>query len=98
MRHPSIVIDGMLSGTGIRDALNGGYLEAHEIGISDALRHRLDKWLQSYAAAHFHHYTDQKTNEALDIEGVEIARLIKAELPSAKVAYFSNAYMRPLPV
>jgi hypothetical protein len=86
----------MLSGTGIRDAVNGGYLDLNEIGISDALRRRISKWLSEYEDAHFHQYNDEKRNAALDEEGVEIARTIKTELPSAKVAYFSSAYMRAL--
>ncbi len=86
----------MLSGTGVRDAGNGGYLELNEIGISVTLQVRIKAWLAHYEDAHFHQFNDERRVAALDEEGVEIARMIKTELPSAKVAYFSHAHMKAL--
>jgi hypothetical protein len=96
MSELSLLVDGMLSGTGIRDAANGGYLEPHEIGLSDVLARRISMWLSAYEDAHFHQYNDQAKNEALDREGIEIAQAVRAELPTDKVGYFSNANMREI--
>ena len=78
--------------------MNGGYVELRELGLSEALQRRVSAWLAEYEDAHFHHFNDKKRNVALDEEGMDIARMVKTELPSAKVAYFSNAYMRTLPL
>ena len=43
-----LTIDGMLSGTGIRDSVNGGYLDATDLGISFALTEKLGHWLSRY--------------------------------------------------
>ena len=96
MTELSLLIDGMLSGTGIRDAANGGYLEPHEVGLSEPLGHRISIWLSAYEDAHFHQYEDQAKNEALDREGLEIMQVVRAELPKAKVGYFSNANMHEI--
>lgn len=96
MNHLVLLVDGMLSGTGVRDAANGGYLEPSEIGLSETLQSRIVTWLACYEDAHFHQFGDPATNEALDKEGVEIVKKIRAELPSATVGYFSNADMREI--
>jgi len=92
----SILVDGMLSGTGLRDSANGGYLHPPEIGLSEDLASRISSWLSDYANAHFHQYEDQRNNEALDQEGINITRAVRAELPEAHVGYFSNAYMKEI--
>jgi hypothetical protein len=92
----SLIVDGMLSGTGIRDAVAGGYLEPEEIGVSKSLRSQIDLWLERYEDAHFHQYENHLVNEALDSEGLEIARKLSAELPSANVRYYSNAKLQEI--
>jgi hypothetical protein len=96
MTQLSLIVDGMLSGTGVRDASNGGYLELHEIGISDILRRQIGEWLSHYEDAHFQQYCDSALNDSLDQEGIKIAGMIKLELPVAKVRYFSSAYMKEI--
>ncbi|MBO9714817.1 hypothetical protein [Sphingomonas sp.] len=91
MTELSLVIDGMLSGTGIRDAANGGYLEPQDVGLSEALVRKIGAWQSAYEDAHFHQYEDEARNEALDREGLEIVRAVRAELPKAEVGYFSSA-------
>jgi hypothetical protein len=92
MNNAVMVIDGMLSGTGIRDGVNGGYLEPSELGVSERLEQRISAWLSRYENAHFHNYEDQDINKVLDQEGADIARELAVELPSVTVKYFSNAY------
>ncbi len=43
MPKRNLIVDGMLLGTGIRDAVAGGYLDPSEIGISNDLANRLKR-------------------------------------------------------
>jgi hypothetical protein len=94
----SIKLDGELSGTGVRDAIKGGYLDLQDLPLSDRLRSDISKWQQKYEDAHFHSFEDAATNERLDKEGVELARRLKREIPDAEVVYYSSAYLRDIPL
>jgi len=98
MIEHNLIVDGMLSGTGIRDAKVGGYLDAGKIGISDELVGRLAKWVSDYENAHYYQFSDRANNEELDKEGIAIAREIQEALPHIQVEYFSNAYMRRIAI
>jgi hypothetical protein len=93
-----LTVDGMLSGTGIRDPVEGGYIDPHELGLSDDLVRRIEKWLLEYEAAHYDQFLEKSENERLDLEGFAITRLIREEMFEAKVDYFSNAEMRRIAV
>jgi len=96
MNASSIVVDGMLSGTGIRDAVAGGYFKPAELNLSAGLTTRIARWLQRYENAHYFQFQDDTENAALDTEGIAIARALRCELPGVRVEYFSNAQMKPL--
>jgi hypothetical protein len=98
MNKNHLIVDGMLSGTGIRNGDQGGYLSPEELGVSPELESRISDWVQRYEAAHFLQFQDRSENRALDVEGLEIARALKAELPNCKVTYFSNAELKEIPV
>ena len=98
MTRRSLIIDGMLSGTGIRDAIAGGYVDPNELALSADLMKRLSKWLLGYENAHYYGFGDKAENERLDHEGIGIAKHIREELPDAKVEYFSDAEMRRIPI
>jgi hypothetical protein len=51
-----LVVDGGLSGTGIRDAVEGGYLTVSAIGISEDLINAISSWQQRYELTHFGAY------------------------------------------
>jgi hypothetical protein len=93
-----LIIDGMLSGTGIRDGDQGGYLDASDLGISPSLSARISEWLGRYENAHFFQFEDKAENQLLDSQGLEIARLLKSELPNVRITYFSNAKLKELPI
>ncbi len=93
MSSLSLIVDGMLSGTGIRDAVVGGYLEPNEIGVSESLCVQISTWLERYEDAHFHQFESESINEELDKVGVEIAKKLANELSAASVRYFSSANM-----
>ena len=94
MKTMHLIVDGMLSGTGIRDGNHGGYIETSAIGVSSVLAGRISEWLERYESAHFFQFENVTENELLDKQGVEIARLLKTEFPGARVTYFSNAELR----
>jgi hypothetical protein len=91
-----LIIDGMLSGTGVRDGSAGGYLDPRSVGLSADLMKRIASWLTAYENAHYRDFGDAAENDRLDKEGIAIARCVREEQPDARVEYFSNALMRRL--
>lgn len=89
------LIDGMLSGTGVRDAINGGYVEPCSIGISELLASDLSAWQQRYESCHFQDFPAELVIE-LDAEGISLAARAAVELPNRKVGYYSNGLMKKL--
>lgn len=88
-----LVIDASLSGTGIRDKYEGGYISPNELGLSFVVIDRLNQWLSKYENEHYNGFTDAHIINELDQEGKEIAILIKSELSEVKLEYFSDARM-----
>lgn len=88
-----LVIDAALSGTGIRDKYEGGYIEPEDLGLSLATKQRLNEWLSKYENEHYNGFTDDNIINELDQEGKEIALMIKKELSEVKIEYFSDARM-----
>jgi hypothetical protein len=97
MKQAHLIVDGMLSGTGIRDGNNGGYIDPSAIGVSFELRARITEWLEGYEQAHFFQFENTEENEVLDKNGIKIARLLQAEFPDHQITYFSNAQLKQLP-
>ena len=89
------LIDGMLSGTGIRDAINGGYPALREIGLSEALAGEIADWQQRYEEAHFDGFPEGLVAE-LDQRGLALMAQARAELPDIGIGYFSNGLLKRL--
>ncbi len=89
--HNYLTVDGYFAGTGIRDSVEGGFVELELLAISPGLKDRIKKWVLQYEAEHYNHYADEENIEKLDIEGKEIAILLKKELIHVKVKYYSAA-------
>lgn len=66
MTHRYLTVDGMLSGTGLRDSVEGGYLNPKEIGLSNVLTGRIGRWLTRYENAHYAGFEDRSEYETLD--------------------------------
>jgi hypothetical protein len=96
MSYHYLIVDGMTSGTGIRDAEEGGYIEPNLLGISQDLCQRIAGWQSKYELAHFNLYSDKGLVDKLDIEGLELAKAVLGELPNCKVRYFSDATMQEI--
>jgi hypothetical protein len=94
MNRHHLFVDGMLSGTGIRDADAGGYVEPNRLGLSPILLKRVADWLLKYENAHYYQFADAAENRRLDQEGIEITREMRKELPDSQIEYFSNAEMK----
>jgi hypothetical protein len=88
-----LIIDAALSGSGIRDNFEGGYVVPEDLGLSSATGERLKKWLLKYENEHYNGFSDDNLVNELDREGKEIALMIKNELSEVKIEYFSDARM-----
>ena len=91
-----LLLDGMLSGTGIRDRVAGGYVEPVDLGLSLPLVSAISRWLSAYEDLHYKGFSDAGEIDRLDREGLEIAARLQLELPDRRIGYFSNARMMML--
>lgn len=90
----SLIVDGLLSETGVRDEFEGDYYDLEGLGVSAELRDRIEKWLEGYARATYRSFRDGSVNEELDKEGLEITRQLAEELKTFRVRYYSNALLK----
>lgn len=88
-----LVVDGMHSGTGIRDAVSGGYLTVDELGLSKTLSDKIVLWLNEYEDEHYNSYSNTENINRLDSMGLSIAKELQLELPDSKVEYYSSALL-----
>jgi hypothetical protein len=86
-----LTVDGMFSGTGIRDSYEGRYLSPSDLGLSPDLVSRLAAWLREYEGAHHSGYRNADHVARLDQEGQAISVAVRDQLPDAKVEYYSDA-------
>lgn len=86
-----LTVDGMLSGTGIRDSVEGGYIAPQQLGLPNTLVERIEKWVSRYEEAHYAGFNDNGENEFLDQEGIALSKLLQLLLPEAKIEYYSHA-------
>lgn len=93
-----LTVDGMLSGTGVRDSVEGGYIALPKLGLPVALVERIEKWVNRYEEAHYAGFNDSKENELLDQEGIALSKLLQQSLPETKIEYFSHARCVKLPL
>lgn len=89
------LVDGMLSGTGVRDAINGGYVDPKSLGLSESLVCSLASWQAQYEDAHFAGFPDDRVAE-LDKDGAALASRLRDELSGMEIGYFSNGIMKRL--
>jgi len=89
-----LVIDATLNGTGIRDQYEGGYIKPEDLRLSSATIQKLKDWLLKYENEHYNGYENKELVNELDMEGKELAQIIKKELTTIKMEYFSDALMK----
>ena len=91
-----LIVDGMLSGTGVRDAIGGGYVVLAELGLSPNFLETITSWLARYETAHYRQFNDPHEVAALDDAGLALCDRLIQELPRSKIGYFSAARMEKL--
>lgn len=89
-----LVIDATLNGTGIRDQYEGGYIKPEDLRLSSETTQRLKDWLLKYENEYYNGYENKELVSKLDKEGKELAQIIKNELKTIKMEYFSDALMK----
>lgn len=89
--HKYLVVDGMISGTGISVQYENEYIEPESLKISADLIEKLNHWHEKYKQEFYNNYADTMKIQQLDKEGVEIASAISDEIADCKVSYFSDA-------
>lgn len=89
-----LTVDGMLSGTGIRESIEERYLTPEKLGLSSELINKISDWLSGYENAHYEQYANRNKVAELDAEGLEICAMLRREIPDSKIEYYSNAYMK----
>jgi hypothetical protein len=87
----------MLSGTGVRDEIEGGYIDLQSLAISSSLQDDFTQWLEAYADAHYKQYADHDEVLRLDSAGLDLAARLQSEVPEAQVGYYSDGEMRRIP-
>ncbi|MFC3441963.1 hypothetical protein ACFOKF_12370 [Sphingobium rhizovicinum] len=85
------MVDGMASGTGVRDAVAGGYLTLTTLPLTPSLLADIEQWRSHYRKAHHVGFIDNQVVTLLDADGLELAERLASELPGTKVGYFSDA-------
>lgn len=98
MKYNYLTVDGMLSGTGIRDSVNGGYVQLEELNLPQVFINRIEIWLSQYEDAHYSGFNDICECDALDIEGVAIGNELQRILAPAKIEYYSNVRLYKIPL
>ena len=88
-----LVIDAYVSGTGIRDKYEGGYIFPKDLGLNNDIVNQINVWLSKYENEHFNGFVNGDIITELDKEGKEIAEKIKDKLVDIKIEYFSAAKM-----
>lgn len=89
-----LVVDGMVSGTGIRVEYESEYIEPELLRISADLTVKLNNWHERYKQEFYKSYADTIKVQHLDKEGAEIAEAISNETEDCKVSYFSDADLK----
>ena len=85
----------MLSGTGVRDGINGGYVEPQDARFSEQLSSEIAAWQQRYETAHFAGFPEEIVG-ALDDEGIKLTSKANGELGGHAIGYYSHGRMKRL--
>lgn len=91
-----LVVDACLGGTGVRDAIKGGYLSLETLKLDANVVHEIGEWLGAYADAHYEGFSDTQKINQLDKTGVDLTNRLKLLLAPCKIAYYSSAHNKTL--
>lgn len=88
-----LIVDGMFHGTGLRDAVEGGFIEPNLLGLPTEFVLQLESWLKKYENEHVNGFRDLEAVRRLDESGLKIASILVNLLPESQITYFSAATM-----
>jgi hypothetical protein len=84
----------MVSGTGVRDAFESGWVTALNLYISECLEDEISAWQQRYERAHFRAFINSIEVDKLDADGLVLRQKLSEVLFQSKVQYFYSAKMK----
>ncbi|MDO4628381.1 MAG: hypothetical protein Q4C70_04290 [Planctomycetia bacterium] len=91
MEHKYLYVDGEMSTTGIRDAVDGDFVFLDELNLSESLKSRITSWLKEYNAHDLPKYEGSPIIDQLDEQGIKIAKLLQLELPEHIIVRYHSA-------
>lgn len=105
----SVIVDGQMSGTGLRRILDDGhmmeYVRHSELSLSNDLSNLLSQWVEEYEEvysymARYSVYSNMYVSlvDTLDKKGIEIAKKVQAQSPLLRVFYYSSGHTKYLPL
>ncbi|WP_040508799.1 hypothetical protein [Leptospira wolffii] len=86
-----LIIDGYFGGTGIRNSVEGSYIDLAELNLSTGLTDQINLWLKNYSNEFFEEYKNIEKAKSLDQAGIEIAKKVMNERRLNKIEYYSDA-------
>ena len=93
-----LTVDGMLGGAGVRDQIEGGYIDPEDLNLSSELIEVIRNWVTRYETAHYRQFSDQQEVTKLDEEGLLICSRLHEELDDTNIEYFSTGLMTSIRV
>lgn len=93
-----LTIDEMMSGTGVRDSVEGGYLSLDTLSLSDDLIHDPREWLDEYRKQHISGYSDVFIINDFDSIEISLAVELKKQVIDAEVDYYSDEKQKRIPL
>lgn len=86
-----LIVDGEMSGTGVRDCASGRYIDLMELNIPNVLVKRIKSWINAYWEEQYINFPDIAKINWLDQDGIDISRMLRNVLQDVDVKYFSSA-------
>jgi hypothetical protein len=92
-----LVVDGYQGGTGIRNAIEGGYINLDTLKLTTDFVSNIKQWVSDYADLSYTGYEDQAVQQQLDERGIELTKELQNLLgPEYKVQYYSDGFSKEL--
>jgi hypothetical protein len=88
-----LIVDGEMSGTGIKNSVSGEDVNLASLGLSNELQASISEWVERYEATHRADLCDGVEIQELDRIGLQLASAVKDKLPGSKLQYLSAANM-----
>lgn len=90
-----IILDGYLEGTGIKDISTSEYVNFESLNLTPLLLEKIKEWHKKYFNAKIANQNHLEGNvfNRLDIEGIELSKLVLNENPDFKIDYYYSDFL-----